>query len=107
MNFNFGFGPFGPQISSNSPVGGPSVAIPLKPIKISSIESNEDLKKEVIKLINTRFEEINTVINRDSFFINKDDKNREIIYIRYDDKNMKYVYLFYTCDTVWKTEEKS
>jgi DNA-directed RNA polymerase subunit M/transcription elongation factor TFIIS len=38
---------------------------------------------------------------------NKDDKNREIIYIRYDDTNMKYVYLCSTCNTVWKTEEKS
>jgi len=38
---------------------------------------------------------------------NNDDKNREIIYIRYDDTNMKYVYLCSTCNTVWKTEEKS
>ena len=38
---------------------------------------------------------------------NKDNTEREIIYIRYDDANMKYVYLCSTCDTVWKTEDKS
>jgi DNA-directed RNA polymerase subunit M/transcription elongation factor TFIIS len=38
---------------------------------------------------------------------NKEDKPREIIYIRYDDQNMKYVYLCSTCDTIWKTEERS
>ena len=38
---------------------------------------------------------------------NKEDKPREIIYIRYDNKNMKYVYMCSTCDTVWKTEDKS
>jgi DNA-directed RNA polymerase subunit M/transcription elongation factor TFIIS len=38
---------------------------------------------------------------------NKEDTPREIIYIRYDDTNMKYVYLCSTCDTVWKTEDKS
>lgn len=38
---------------------------------------------------------------------NKDDKPREIIYIRYDDTNMKYVYLCCSCDTAWKTEDKS
>lgn len=33
--------------------------------------------------------------------------DREIIYIRYDNQNMKYVYLCSTCETVWKTEDKS
>jgi len=38
---------------------------------------------------------------------NKDDVSREIIYMRYDELNMKYLYLCSTCDTVWKTEDKS
>jgi DNA-directed RNA polymerase subunit M/transcription elongation factor TFIIS len=38
---------------------------------------------------------------------NHSDVTREIIYIRYDDINLKYVYLCSTCDTVWKTEDKS
>ena len=38
---------------------------------------------------------------------NKDDTPREIIYIRYDDTNIKYVYLCSSCDTAWKTEDKS
>jgi DNA-directed RNA polymerase subunit M/transcription elongation factor TFIIS len=38
---------------------------------------------------------------------NHSDIAREIIYIRYDDINLKYVYLCSTCDTVWKTEDKS
>ena len=38
---------------------------------------------------------------------NKDKEQREILYIRYDNINMKYVYLCSTCDTVWKTEDKS
>ena len=38
---------------------------------------------------------------------NKDKEHREIIYIRYDDINMKYVYLCSTCDSVWKTEDKT
>ena len=38
---------------------------------------------------------------------NKADVPREIIYIRYDNQNMKYVYLCYTCETVWKAEDKS
>ncbi len=38
---------------------------------------------------------------------NVKDEPREIIYIRYDDVNLKYVYLCSTCDTVWKTEDKS
>ena len=39
--------------------------------------------------------------------LNKDATPREIIYIRYDDINLKYIYLCSTCDTVWKTEEKT
>ncbi len=39
---------------------------------------------------------------------NKDkDVPREIIYMRYDNTNMKYVYICSTCDSVWKTENKS
>jgi DNA-directed RNA polymerase subunit M/transcription elongation factor TFIIS len=38
---------------------------------------------------------------------NTEDVSREIIYMRYDELNMKYLYLCSTCNTVWKTEDKS
>jgi DNA-directed RNA polymerase subunit M/transcription elongation factor TFIIS len=38
---------------------------------------------------------------------NTEDVSREIIYMRYDEMNMKYLYLCSTCNTVWKTEDKS
>ena len=38
---------------------------------------------------------------------NTNDTDREVIYIRYDNTQMKYVYLCSTCDTVWKTDDKT
>ena len=34
-------------------------------------------------------------------------ENPEVIYIRYDDSNLKYLYMCTTCDTTWKTGDRS
>jgi len=93
--------------------GNKDSTISIKDVTVSNIQLKKS-EQEFTHIIN-KYTKLDPTLPRVSNILcpnaecltNKEDKPREIIYIRYDNTNMKYVYLCSTCDTVWKTEDKS
>jgi DNA-directed RNA polymerase subunit M/transcription elongation factor TFIIS len=93
--------------------GNKDSTISVKDVTVSNVQLKKS-KQEFTHIIN-KYTKLDPTLPRVSnilcpnteCFTNTEDKPREIIYIRYDDTNMKYVYLCSSCDTVWKTEDKS
>ena len=93
--------------------GNKDSTISVKDVTVSNVQLKKS-KQEFTHIIN-KYTKLDPTLPRVSNILcpntecstNTEDKPREIIYIRYDDTNMKYVYLCSSCDTVWKTEDKS